>query len=83
MDVATNRVGIPANLPNFIDPTRPTSMYLGDVAIEAGPVGETAVPAIRVRTDPRTLRMPSCWHTNYWKRGHRAFVQMDARADAL
>lgn len=43
MDVAANRVGIPAIPSTFIGPTRPTSTYLGKEKIIPGPVEETAV----------------------------------------
>lgn len=43
MDVATNRVGIPAIPSAFIGPARPTSTYLGEETIAIGPVSETAV----------------------------------------
>ncbi|KAL9065711.1 MAG: hypothetical protein Q9161_008046 [Pseudevernia consocians] len=44
MDVAANRVGIPAIPSAFIGPARPTSTFLGQETIVAGPVSETAVP---------------------------------------
>ena len=43
MDVAANRVGVPAMPAAFIGPARPTSAYLGEVTMIAGPENETAV----------------------------------------
>lgn len=44
MEVAANRVGIPAIPSAFIGPARPTSTFLGEETIVVGPVTETAVP---------------------------------------
>lgn len=43
MDVAANRVGIPALPSGFIGPARPTSTFLGEETILAGPASEPTV----------------------------------------
>ena len=43
MDLAASDVGIPATPKALSGPDRPTSTYLGDETIEAGPTSETAI----------------------------------------